>query len=261
MILKSQEFMGRSMEQPTYSRGKNPNSRNNSHMFSKGHPYYGGEGAKKTQFKRGDKVRLGIKHTPEIIEKMKNNHTHSLIGRERPSEVCIKVSKSLMGHIVTPKTRLKISKSKTGQFQSLEASIKKSLSLKKAHSEGRHSGAFKKGNIPPPSAYAHIKKSSLEMRFEAIVNKNNLPYKYVGNGACFIERKNPDFINTNGKKIAIEIYSKQHKLHFGPARGKGIKVWQKERREIFSKHGWAIIFFDEKELIEETIIKKLSSEA
>lgn len=90
--------------------------------------------------------------------------------------------------------------------------------------------------------------SSLEVRFQEIVNKHKLPYKYVGNGRFFIERKNPDFININGEKKAIEVYARKHKEKM---RNMTIESWKKDRQAIFAKYGWEIIFFNEVELNDE----------
>lgn len=100
-------------------------------------------------------------------------------------------------------------------------------------------------------------KSSLELKFETICNDNSLPYKFVGNGDFFIERKNPDFINVNGKKIAVEVYYRKHKEKFGGAIGIGVDKWKEERQVIFKKYGWEIIFFDETQVNNNTIIEKL----
>jgi very-short-patch-repair endonuclease len=97
-------------------------------------------------------------------------------------------------------------------------------------------------------------KSSLEIKFENIIIKYNLPYKFVGNGVFFIGRKNPDFINTKGEKIAIEVYSISHKNMF---KTRGIKQWKKERNESFAKEGWKIIYFDAMELTETNVLHKL----
>ena len=73
---------------------------------------------------------------------------------------------------------------------------------------------------------------------------NNLPYKYVGDGSFMIENKNPDFINTNGGKIAVEVYADIFKkFSFGD-----IGNWKKKREEVFAKYGWRIVFFNESEL-------------
>ena len=87
--------------------------------------------------------------------------------------------------------------------------------------------------------------SSLELKFEQIIDNLNLPYSFVGNGEFFIGRKCPDFISTNGKKIAIEVYYRLHKERYGPAKSWGIEHWIQERKEYFNKYGWDVLFFDE----------------
>lgn len=96
--------------------------------------------------------------------------------------------------------------------------------------------------------------SSLEIRVNNVIQKHNLPYRFVGSGDFFIERKNPDFININGHKIAIEVYAVRHKNKF---KG-GVEEWKKERQEIFSKYGWGIIFIEDWQTnSEESILKIL----
>lgn len=96
-------------------------------------------------------------------------------------------------------------------------------------------------------------KSSLELKFEKIINDNNLPYVFVGNGNFFIERKNPDFINNNGQKIAIEVFCRKHKKMF-----KGnIETWKNERQQIFNRYGWKIEYFNETQVNENEIINRL----
>ena len=45
-----------------------------------------------------------------------------------------------------------------------------------------------------------------ELIFERICKKYNLPFKYTGDGSFWIHNINPDFIECNGKKVAIEIF-------------------------------------------------------
>lgn len=90
--------------------------------------------------------------------------------------------------------------------------------------------------------------SSLEDKFQKIIDKYKLPYKYVGNGKFLIERKNPDFININGEKKAIEVYARKHKEKL---RNTTIEEWKKNRQGVFDKYGWKIIFFDEIQLNDE----------
>lgn len=96
-------------------------------------------------------------------------------------------------------------------------------------------------------------KSSLEIVFEKIIKNNKLPYKWVGNGQVMIGRKNPDFVNTNGKKIAIEVYYRKHKNQFRS----GLDKWKKDRKIIFSRYGWELLFFDETMVNENDVIKAI----
>jgi len=75
--------------------------------------------------------------------------------------------------------------------------------------------------------------TSLEKQMIFIINKNNLPYKYTGNGEFWIGGKNPDFINTNGEKKLIEVGNFYH--HSGD--------WKIERVKHFLKYGWKSYIF------------------
>ena len=95
------------------------------------------------------------------------------------------------------------------------------------------------------------KMSLLEKRFDGICKEHNIPYKFVGNGKFFVDNLCPDFINCNGQKIAVEVYYRRHKEMF---RG-GIDDWKKERSRVFNKYGWKLVFFDERRVNEENILK------
>lgn len=95
--------------------------------------------------------------------------------------------------------------------------------------------------------------TSLEDKFQNIINKYNLPYKYVGNGMFFIERFNPDFININGDKIAIEVYARYYKKRNNIS----IEDWKTERTNIFNKYGWNIIYFDETQVNDNYVLNIL----
>ena len=95
--------------------------------------------------------------------------------------------------------------------------------------------------------------SGLELKFLHIVKKHSLPYRYVGNGAFFIEQFNPDFINTNHEKVAIEVYAKFHK----ELDGRTEESWKRKRSRVFKKYGWKVIYFETKEVSEERVLSKL----
>jgi hypothetical protein len=85
------------------------------------------------------------------------------------------------------------------------------------------------------------KMSGLELRVDKVIKDNNLPYRFVGNGEFFIGRKNPDFVNINGDKVAVEVYSRKHKDVF---RG-GVDKWISDRTLLFGDYGWKIIFIED----------------
>lgn len=98
--------------------------------------------------------------------------------------------------------------------------------------------------------------TSLEEKFQSIVDKYNLPYKYVGDGSFIIGRYNPDFINTNSEKIAIEVYARYYKKRNHIS----IEDWKIKRSKIFKQYGWKIIYFNEIEVNEENILSELRKE-
>lgn len=96
-------------------------------------------------------------------------------------------------------------------------------------------------------------KSSLELKMESIINKNNLPFKFVGNGELIIENKCPDFVH-HSEKIVLEVYARMHKNKFKDG---GVEKWKKERKEIFERNGYKILFFDETEIKEIFVLERL----
>ena len=93
--------------------------------------------------------------------------------------------------------------------------------------------------------------TSYEKKIIDVINKHNLPYKYVGDGSFLIGYKNPDFINYNGEKIAIEVYNKFHHP----------EDYEQKRSEHFAKYGWKTIFVNEDEVLsndENIILNKIN---
>lgn len=94
----------------------------------------------------------------------------------------------------------------------------------------------------PEHAKIHIgfgKPNKLEIKLDKIL-QDNFPgeWKYVGNGEVIIGRKNPDFININGKKQVIELYGTYwHKNHV-----------PQDRIDHFKKHGFDCIILWDREL-------------
>ena len=93
--------------------------------------------------------------------------------------------------------------------------------------------------------------TSLEKQMIDIIHKYNLPYKYTGDGSFLIgDRKwNPDFVNTNGEKVCIEVANTlviHHK-----------EGYEQRRKEYFAKYGWECIVFSTNKLNEDKVLEKL----
>lgn len=106
-------------------------------------------------------------------------------------------------------------------------------------------GDAKRGRKLSPE---HIRKSlrrramsSLEVKMAELIAKHGLPFRFVGNGDFFVGKKNPDFVHSGGKQIAVEVFYRRHKERFSG----GLESWMNERREIFASHGWQLVFLNE----------------
>ena len=53
--------------------------------------------------------------------------------------------------------------------------------------------------------------TKLEQKYSEFYDKYDLPFKYCGNGSLLIGYKNPDFVESNGKKVCIEVANKIEK--------------------------------------------------
>ena len=89
--------------------------------------------------------------------------------------------------------------------------------------------------------------TSLEKQMIDIIEKNNLPYEYTGDGRFLIEYRNPDFVNTQGKKICIEVANTFHHD----------ENYAEERINYFAEYGWKCIVFRTDLLDEKEILQKL----
>lgn len=96
--------------------------------------------------------------------------------------------------------------------------------------------------------------TKLESSFIDFFKKYDFPFTYVGDGKIIIGYKIPDFVETNGKKIIIEVGNKTEKnLHY--------RSWENyvnNRMKHFKKYGWnCIVLWDEELLNEIELFKKI----
>jgi len=153
-----------------------------------------------------------------------------------------------------PERKLKISQAKLGKPRNLtpdqRAKFVKNLSAAKTgnprpehiqkmlaeYSRARMSDPVLKEEICRKALSGLRKRpTSLEQKFINLCEKYNLPFRYVGDGQIWINGKNPDFINTNGKKELVEVLGKYwHNIdetqdritHYSKYGFKCIPVWE-----------------------------------
>ena len=97
---------------------------------------------------------------------------------------------------------------------------------------------------------ANMRPTKPELIFEEICKKNNLPFRYVGDGQLWIgkgKKLNPDFIEANGKKIVIEIFGS---YWHSPLRNFGLKeeATLPFRKAHYKKYDWQSAFIWEEDL-------------
>jgi hypothetical protein len=182
-----------------------------------------------------------------IGNKYVHGHNRPWLGKKRPSltdEVKDKMRVSHLGRKYNMTDEgLKVCRENCRKMHTPENRMKTTLKLRGRKQTPDHvRNAMRRRPI-----------TSLELAFKKIVDDNGLPYKFVGNGAFIIDGLNPDFINTNGDKIAIEVYARMYK-EIG---GRTVKKYKADRIKRLSPFGWKIYFFDELQVKPEFVLNTL----
>lgn len=104
------------------------------------------------------------------------------------------------------------------------------------------------------------KPTKPEIHFECFCNRSSIPLTYVGNGQFSIGGFNPDFIESSGRKVAVEIFGD----YWHTREGMAPYMREDVRQAIFKKLGWDLIVIWEHELKDlesspNNILKKLES--
>lgn len=195
-------------------------------------------------------------------------------GIPRSKEVKEKVSKANKGKIswnkgLTKETDERVAKgSKKNRnwknpekvFEKISKKAKERLKDKTKHSMyGKKRPDVSKWNKDPEFIKKKLKglikkPNKAEGELIAIINQNNLPYKYVGDGQLIVDFKNPDFINTNGEKKIIELFGDywHNKLNISWHRT------EKGTKKVYSKYGFSTLIIWEHELKDESqVINKI----
>ncbi len=191
--------------------------------------------------------------TKENSEKLREMHRKSTETRIRLYEEG-KIKAPMFGKHHTEKTKNKISETELTLYR--EGKIvptwlgKKNPMLSIRNKMNWESLEYREKVIRKLLEKMKERPTSLEKQMIEIIQKYNLPYKYVGDGSYLIGFKNPDFVNVNGDKICIEVANYFH--HQGD--------WIENRIKHFARYGWkCFIFFENSkgQLDEKDVISSL----
>jgi len=114
--------------------------------------------------------------------------------------------------------------------------IKRTPEQRKRYSESKmgDKNPMKRPEVAMKSAIGHTrKKSGCEIKFDRIVDEYALPLKYVGNNKLWIGYKNPDYVDTEDKKLVIEVTS--------DAYNRVEEKYEEKRIEHFKKYNYRCI--------------------
>jgi very-short-patch-repair endonuclease len=92
-----------------------------------------------------------------------------------------------------------------------------------------------------------------EQKLISFFKKNNLPYKFVGDGKLIISGKCPDFVNCNGQKKIIELFGDY--WHSKQITGNKKNQEEFQRKALFKEFGFTTLIIWEHELRDITTLK------
>jgi G:T-mismatch repair DNA endonuclease (very short patch repair protein) len=91
-----------------------------------------------------------------------------------------------------------------------------------------------------------------------IIQRHKLPFKYTGDGSFIIAGLNPDFVNVNGEKIALDIFGD----YWHTLKADKESYTEEGRKRIFAEYGWKLVVVWQSELkkmSEEEFLRRLSN--
>ncbi|MEK6884559.1 MAG: NUMOD3 domain-containing DNA-binding protein [Nanoarchaeota archaeon] len=202
-----------------------------------------------TEFKKGQiSLRKGKHHTEKSKEMMKlaklGKSYEERYGIEKANKIKRKQSESRKGeknyfygkkHSEEGLQKMRLIKTgkKHSEKTKKEMSIERKKRWQNPEYKEKHLKKILKGLMKRPTSF--------EKRIIDLCNRHSLPFKYVGNGEVLIGYKNPDFIETNGRKLLIEVYNNFHHKD----------DYENKRGTHFKKYGYDTIFIGEEEVLAE----------
>lgn len=173
-------------------------------------------------------------------------------------------TRRMKGHNHTIEARQKMSMAHKGQNtwskgskKTEETRIRNSIASRRMWADSEYRAKVIQGMIRAN----HQRPTKPEQRLLDIVCTNNLPFKYTGDGSFIIHGVNPDFVNSNGAKLVIEVFGDY--WHNNQRNQLTWKRTELGRIMLFNSYGFKCIVFWESELellSDKAIIERIENE-
>ena len=205
-------------------------------------------------------------NSPTISEVSREAHTGTgeAISKGMSIDVRQQMSKSLMGHVVLEDTRKEISRELEGHEVSDITRTQISNSCKENWKDPEYSrrisvgvsetltGLWKNPAFAMSMSKAWSRKPNSPETSMLGILERNFPgdWKYTGDGTFWVEGRNPDFTNVNGKKQVIEVFGAYwHDPSYFPHR-----PTDEELVAHYKRYGFECIVFWEYDAYDEVLV-------
>lgn len=203
----------------------------------------------------------------------------SLMRRGKPclEETKVKISQSLKGRPLAEETKRKIAVGLRGHIRSAEhrANISKvHKTSQRCQEQLAQLWERNKDKPRPEECKAKLRAARLrqripsyntkpELQFQSICEELKFQFKYVGDGKFWIENINPDFVDANARKIAVDIFGDYWHSPLFRKKAARWEYTEEGRRATLRKYGWRLVVFWESELklpdAKERVLRKVGT--
>ena len=244
-------------------------------QYGLGSTYVHTEEAKRkmSKAKLGNHYSLGYVHTEEARQAMSKAQmgnqnalgSHGTLGHVHTKETRKKMSEAkldnqyFLGHIHTEETKQAISKVMSKAMLGNQNALGNvpTEESKQLMSEA-HKEQWKDPKFADMMAKAQNRRpNGPELQLQSVLDKHSPgEWKYTGDGTFWIEGKNPDFMNVNGKKQVIEIFGYHwHDPYYFPNR-----LSEEELIAHYKGYGFDCLVFWEYDVYnEEEVVERVKS--
>lgn len=212
------------------------------------------------------RVSTGVKQSPETIRKRIKGTLKTRIYHPHLKETRLKISSSIKNLKQVPwnkgltKENNEIIKKLSLQKVGKKHSKKWIENLKKSHTKERRLKASitQKNNFTKPDFLEKYVKGSkvcpnrTELMLIKIIGDLKIPYKFVGDFKLWIGGKNPDFIDTQDKKI-IEFFGYRHREESTNIPN---IISENNRKNHFKKFGYDCLILWDEDITNEEFLKE-----